>query len=78
MKTLNISDVRKILPELLKEIQITHETVTITRYGKPIVNIVPYEDRSVGDKNYPLRNLPILLSEDFDEPLPELWDAEKE
>ncbi|MGB2926085.1 MAG: hypothetical protein WBB82_12355 [Limnothrix sp.] len=26
-------------------------------------------------KTYPLRGLPITISEDFDEPMPELWDA---
>jgi hypothetical protein len=26
-------------------------------------------------KTYPLRGLPITLSEDFDEPMPDLWDA---
>lgn len=26
-------------------------------------------------KTYPLRGLPITISEDFDDPLPELWEA---
>jgi hypothetical protein len=25
--------------------------------------------------NYPLRGLPLVISEDFDEPMPELWEA---
>lgn len=26
-------------------------------------------------KTYPLRGLPITISDDFDEPMPELWEA---
>ena len=25
--------------------------------------------------NYPLRGLPIVIAEDFDEPMPELWES---
>jgi hypothetical protein len=27
------------------------------------------------EKTYPLRGLPITISEDFDDPMPELWEA---
>ena len=27
------------------------------------------------EKTYPLRGLPITISDDFDEPMPELWEA---
>jgi hypothetical protein len=27
------------------------------------------------EKIYPLRGLPITISEDFDDPMPELWEA---
>lgn len=27
------------------------------------------------EKIYPLRGLPITISDDFDEPMPELWEA---
>jgi hypothetical protein len=27
------------------------------------------------EKTYPLRDLPITISEDFDDPMPELWEA---
>jgi hypothetical protein len=29
----------------------------------------------VVDSNYPLRGLPLVVAEDFDEPMPELWEA---
>ena len=77
MKSLKISEVRNSLPRLLKRIKKTHETITILRYGKPIANIVPFEDINPEAEKYPLRGLPIHLADDFDEPLPELWDAIK-
>ena len=31
--------------------------------------------QSTSDKTYPLRGLPIEIDDDFDEPMPELWEA---
>jgi hypothetical protein len=31
--------------------------------------------QSSEQKQYPLRGLPLTIGEDFDEPMPELWDA---
>ncbi len=75
MKSVNISEVRNSLPQILRKIRRSHETITILRYGKPIANIVPFEDSESEVDKYPLRGIPIILSEDFDEPLIELWDA---
>jgi hypothetical protein len=30
---------------------------------------------NITKKNYPLRHLPITMSDDFDKPMPELWEA---
>ena len=30
---------------------------------------------TTSEKVYPLRGLPITISDDFDEPMPELWEA---
>lgn len=75
MKSVNISEVRNSLPQILKKIRKSHETITILRYGKPIANIVPCEDSESEADKYPLREIPIILSKNFDEPLTELWDA---
>ncbi len=32
-------------------------------------------DQSTPEKTYPLRGLPINISDDFDEPMPELWEV---
>ena len=75
MTSLSISEVRNSLPQILKRIRRTHETITILRYGKPVANIVPVEDTDFDEAKYPLRGFPIRIAEDFDEPMPELWDA---
>ncbi|MEL7511501.1 MAG: hypothetical protein AAGM27_05030 [Cyanobacteria bacterium J06554_3] len=33
--------------------------------------------RMGGESAYPLRGLPVVISEDFDDPMPEMWDALK-
>ena len=75
MKSLSISEVRNSLPQILKKISKSHETITILRYGKPIASIVPLENTKSEQEKYPLRRFPINISKDFDEPIPELWDV---
>ncbi len=75
MKTLTISDVRGHFPELVEEVASTHEGVIITRRGKPRACLMPYEHHDHRETRYPLRGLPITVSDDFDEPLPELWEV---
>lgn len=75
MKTLTISDLRGQLPKLVEEVAATHEGVIITRRGKPRACLMPYECQPQGESRYPLRGLPITVSDDFDEPLPEMWEA---
>ena len=44
MKSLSISEVRNSLPQILKKISKSHETITVLRYGNTIANIVPLEN----------------------------------
>ncbi len=73
MKALSISEIRSTLPQVLAKLRESHEAVTILRYGKPVARIIPLEDTE-GDR-YPLRRFPISMSEDFNDPLPELWEV---
>ena len=75
MKSLSISEVRNNLPQILKKISTSHETITILRYGKPIATIAPLENTDPEQEKYPLRRFPIIISKDFNEPMPELWDV---
>ena len=47
--------------------------VVIERYGKPVASIIPFKSESTKENLYPLRNTKIAVSNDFDEPMPELW-----
>ena len=51
------------------------EVFVVTRYGKAIASIVPVRDRKGRASRYPLRQRPIVVTEDFDAPLPDMWEA---
>ena len=76
MKRLNLSEVRRNLPSLADGVAKTGEEVLITRHGKPLARLVACEPAREGEEPYSLRGLPIRIADDFDEPMPELWEAE--
>lgn len=74
LKRMNISGVRQQLPSVVERVARTGEAVLIVRRGKAIAKIVPAATE--GDESQrPLRGLPIVIAPDFDEPLPDLWEA---
>jgi prevent-host-death family protein len=75
MKTINVSGARNRLPSLIEEVVQTREQVVVTRYGAPLVAIMPFRDTRSTEGRYPLRGHPIALADDFDAPMPRLWDA---
>jgi prevent-host-death family protein len=75
VKTMSVSEIRNHLPTIVNEVKTSRETVVVTCHGKPMVRIIPYEDKTNKKSRYPLRGLPIKISKNFDEPIPELWDA---
>ena len=75
MKTLNISEVRNHLPEIIEGVVQSNEAVVITRHGRPVASIQPFRAREGRKDRYPLRGTPITVADDFDEPMPELWSA---
>lgn len=75
MLTLNVSQARQQLPTLVDEVsQLGHE-VLITRRGQPLAKLVPFQPMEAEKAAHPLRGLPIEIADDFDAPLPELWEA---
>ena len=78
MKTLNTSDVRNSLPSVIEEVVQFNQIVVVTRYGKPVARIVPFRSDEDRTSCYTLRDKPIKIAEDFDEPMPELWNAVNE
>ncbi|WP_354635154.1 type II toxin-antitoxin system prevent-host-death family antitoxin [Planktothricoides raciborskii] len=75
MKYLNLQENNPELTAIIDEIAANQSEVIITRNGLPVARIVPYPISETPKKNYPLRGMPIKISDDFDEPMPELWDA---
>jgi prevent-host-death family protein len=75
MKELNVSQVRQQLPTLIDEVSKSGHEVLITRRGQPLAKLVPFQPKDAESVAHPLRGLPIEIAEDFDAPLPELWEA---
>jgi len=75
MKTLSISEVRNHLPAVLNEVAQTNEPVVVARHGKPVASIVPYAAGRPAKTRHPLRGRPLTVAADFDEPMPDLWQA---
>jgi antitoxin (DNA-binding transcriptional repressor) of toxin-antitoxin stability system len=75
MRYLNIQETDGALTALLDEVTTTQDEIVITRSGVAIARIVPCQTKQALPKHYPLRGMPMTIAEDFDEPMPELWDA---
>jgi len=75
MKHLDIQQADSTLTTLLDEVIATQTEIVIIRNGIPVARIVPCDIKSNSTRNYPLRGMPIAIAEDFDQPMPELWEA---
>ena len=75
MKSLSISKVRARLPALIEGVAQNREPVVVMRYGAPMAMIVPVEPVENKPTPYPLRGQPIVTADDFDAPMPDLWNA---
>jgi prevent-host-death family protein len=78
MTTVSIKDAKNRLTELARLVE-QGETVTVTRNGKPVLDLVPHKrkgglDLEAGQRFLRERGVDTLFSyvaEDFDDPLPE-------
>ena len=72
MRSLSLSEARRTLPTLADEVAEHGEEIVVTRRGKPVLRLVPVapEPPAMG-----LRGLPLRVSEDFDEPVEQEWEA---
>jgi antitoxin (DNA-binding transcriptional repressor) of toxin-antitoxin stability system len=75
MKYLNIQETDVALTALLNEVTATQSEIVITRDGAAIARIIPCQIKQALPRHYPLRGMPITIAADFDEPIPELWEA---
>ena len=77
MRSLSVSSARSKLTSLLDDVLANHETIIISRKGKPVAQLTPipsgaYQD---GATRFPLRGISISIDEDFDEPVSGLWEV---
>lgn len=77
MRSLSVSSARSNLTSLLDDVLINHETIIISRKGKPVAHLAPIPPDICREEatNFPLRGISISISDDFDEPVPGLWEA---
>jgi len=75
VKTISISDARNHLPSVIDEVMKTHEQIVVIRHGTPMVAIMPFRDMNPEANRYPLRGHPLAVAADFNDPMPDLWDA---
>jgi prevent-host-death family protein len=75
MKTMSISEARSRLPAIVGEVAQSHSPLVVTRYGEPVVAIVPYEGPVPPGNPHPLRGHEIAVTDDFDHPMPDIWEA---
>jgi|ETNmetMinimDraft_26_1059896.scaffolds.fasta_scaffold35921_4 antitoxin (DNA-binding transcriptional repressor) of toxin-antitoxin stability system len=73
MKQLGIAEVREHLSILIDEINQSGDSLIVTRYGHPAAVIRPVLSGRLPKSRYPLRGTPIVVSDDFDKPAPELF-----
>jgi antitoxin (DNA-binding transcriptional repressor) of toxin-antitoxin stability system len=74
MKHLEIQEADSTLPMLLDEVTANQREIVITRNGIPVARTLPCEVKDA-KHNYPLQGMPLGIAPDFDEPMPELWEA---
>jgi prevent-host-death family protein len=74
VKELSISEARRRLPSLVEEVASSKDEIVITRRGEPLARIVPLA-KPKRSRKYPLRGMKIWISDDFDEPMDDLWEA---
>jgi prevent-host-death family protein len=78
MTTVSIKDAKNRLTELARLVE-NGETVTVTRNGKPVLDLVPHKrkgalDLAAGEAFLKARGIDEVftyVADDFDEPLPE-------
>ena len=80
MTTVSMKDAKNRLTEIARQVEATGEPVTITRNGKPVVDLVPHKakqggiDFEAGRKFLRQRGIDRVvtyIAPDFDDPLPE-------
>jgi prevent-host-death family protein len=76
MKTIQAGTFKAKCLALLDEVAQTHESLVITKYGKPVAKLVPFDtEKESGEM--PLRNLATYVG-DIISPIDDEWEAMKD
>ncbi len=75
MKTMSVSDFKAHALKSIDNVYKSKEGIVITKRGKPVVEVIPYEDPA--EKPVPGKLSHVLIEEkDIVSPLgPEMWDS---
>ncbi|MBK1987939.1 DUF2281 domain-containing protein [Sphaerospermopsis aphanizomenoides BCCUSP55] len=65
-----IAKIKKLPLEQLNEVI---KFIEFLEFKSGNIDLISQETKTT--KNYPLRGKPITIASDFDEPMPELWEA---
>jgi prevent-host-death family protein len=74
MKTLAAGKFKAQCLALIDKIAQTHEELVVTKYGKPLVKVVPYNDKK-DNSNKPLAGMATYIGDVFS-PIDEEWEVD--
>ena len=73
MKTVPAGKFKAQCLAMLDEVAQTHETVVVTKYGKPVAQIIPYVADKTADQ-YPLKGT-VVFEENIVDPVDVEWES---
>jgi prevent-host-death family protein len=73
MKTIPAGQFKTHCLALLDEVSQNHETLIVTKYGKPVARILPIDTKNDQDEN-PLKNS-IVFEKNIIDPIEDVWEA---
>lgn len=76
MSTLSISEFKKKIIPFLEKLTEKSESITLTKYGKPVAKIIPLGNGEEEDKVDNTLEDSILFEKDLISPIDEKWNAE--
>ena len=76
MKTIQAGTFKAKCLALLDEVAQTHESLVITKYGKPVAKLVPFDTEKESEE-MPRRNLATYVG-DIISPIDDEWEAMKD
>lgn len=74
MKTISISEFKKHCLSLIDTIRGTNEHITITKYGKPVAEVIPLDPSDLGENELAGS---IIFEKDLVSPIDEGWEADR-